>query len=164
MTKSTMSKSATSKTKAMTKSSPKTVAKEPPSQHSCTKAWPGVSSTISPVSPTSTILYNHSCVPPTPSTSSWALLIALSWVTPTSSLVATPMTTRGPRGSVALIVNRWSPWVARRCRRWWSSARGLVWGWVSRLRGVGLRRKYRVNKGKTLVVLGVCKKGVKLNR
>lgn len=74
------------------------------------------------------------------------------------------MTTRGPRGSVALIVNRWSPWVARRCRGCWSSARGLVWGWVSRLRGVGLRRKFGVNKSKALVVLGVCKKGVKLNR
>ena len=145
MPKATMSMAKTSKAKAMAKSSPEAVAKESPGKHSCTKAWSGISSSISPVS-SSTILYNHSCVPSAPSTSSLrmassgALLIALSWVPTSSTLVATPVTTRRPMWSVALIGNRGPSWVARRCRWRWSCARSLVRSWMGWLRGVGLRR------------------------
>ena len=164
MTKTTMSMAKTSKPtskpKTMAKSSPEAVAKESPGQHSCTKARPRVSSSISPVS-SSTVLYNHSCVPPAPSnsslriTSSWALLVALPWVATSSTLVATPVTTWRPRGSVALIGNRGSPWVARRCRWGWSRARRLVWSRMGQLRGVGLRRKIEVNKDTAVLVVGV---------
>ena len=136
MTKSPMSIAKTSpEAEAMTKSSPKAVAKESPSQHSRTKTRPRVSSAISTVS-SSTVLYNYSCI-----SSTLALLITLPWVATTSA--STSVSTRRPRGPMAMIGSRWSSWIARGCRGWRSRARGLVRGWMDRLRGVGLRRIIR---------------------
>ena len=77
--------------------------------------------------------------------SSWslALLVSLSWVSPSPSLISTSVSTRWSRWSEALLTwNRRSPRISRWCRWWGAGAWGLVRGCVDRLLwGVRLKRE-----------------------